>query len=127
MTHNADISLSNLNGDNKKLPRCSMRTNASWTLFYVHFNDEKNNKNIFIFSALKCYVFASFVCCCPVITVTVEEEDVSVVCVIKFEFELLLLHRIEYTDSTLLSFSNRGIKSSSSESVVSSNQDLTGT
>lgn len=74
-----------------------MRTNAVGHFFYVHFNDEKNNKNIFIFSALKkCYVlFASFICCCPVITVTVDEDDVSVVCVIKFEFELLLLHRIE--------------------------------
>lgn len=96
MTHNADISLSNLNGDNKSclVVQCARMQSDT---FYVHFNDEKNNKNIFIFSALKCYVFASFVCCCPVITVTVEEEDVSVVCVIKFEFELLLLllHRIE--------------------------------
>lgn len=104
-----------------------MRTNASRTL-YVQFNDEKNNKNIFIFPTLKCYVkFASFVCCCPVITVTVEEEDVSVVCVIRFEFELLLLHSMLYTESTLLSFSKSGIKSSSSESEVSSNHDLTGT
>lgn len=57
-----------------------------------------------------------------------EEDDVRVVCVIKFEFELeLLLHRIVYTESTLLSFSNSGIKSSSSESDVSSNHDFTGT
>lgn len=79
---------------------------------------------------LKCYVlFASFVCCCePVITVTVDDDDVSVVCVIKFELEfVLLLHKIVYTESTLLSFSNSGIKSSSSESDVSSNQDFTGT
>lgn len=85
---------------------------------YVQFN---NNKNSFILP-VKCYVlFASFVWCEPVI----DEDDVNVVCVIKFE--LLLLQRIEYTLSTLLSFSKRGIKSSSSLSDVSSNQDLTGT
>lgn len=78
--------------------------------------------------ALKCYVlFASFVCCCePVITVTVEDDEVKVVCVIKFELEFVL-HKIVYTESTLLNFSNNGIKSRSSESVVSSNHDLTGT
>lgn len=56
------------------------------------------------------------------------DEDVSVFCVIKFEFEFwLLLHKIVYTESTLLSFSNSGIKSSNSESDVSSNHDFTGT
>lgn len=61
-------------------------------------------------------------------TVTVEDDEVSVFCVIKFEFEfVLLLHKIVYTESTLLSFSNSGIRSSSSESDASSNHDFTGT
>lgn len=61
-------------------------------------------------------------------TVTVDDDDVRVVCVIKFEFEfVLLLHKIVYTESTLLSFSNSGIRSSSSESDASSNHDFTGT
>lgn len=77
--------------------------------------------------ALKCYVlFASFVCCCE--QVTVDDDDVSVVCVIKFEFEIVvLLHKIVYTESTVLNFSKSGIKSSSSESDTSSNHDFTGT
>jgi hypothetical protein len=63
-----------------------------------------------------------------VITVTVDDDEVKVVCVIKFEFEFaLLLHKMVYTESTLLSFSNNGIKSRSSESDASSNQDFTGT
>lgn len=58
----------------------------------------------------------------------VDEDEVSVVCVIKFEIEfVLLLHKIVYTESTLLSFSKSGIKSSSSESDASSNHDFTGT
>uniref|UniRef100_A0A182QYG7 Uncharacterized protein n=1 Tax=Anopheles farauti TaxID=69004 RepID=A0A182QYG7_9DIPT len=39
----------------------------------------------------------------------------------------LELHSTLYTESTLLSFSNSGIKSSSSESWMSSNHDFTGT
>lgn len=38
-----------------------------------------------------------------------------------------VLHNTEYTLSILLSLSKNGIKSSSSESVMSSNQDCTGT
>lgn len=37
------------------------------------------------------------------------------------------LHRSVYTLSTLLSFSKKGIKSSNSESVISSNHEATGT